>query len=66
MGTNILGLLAGADRRLYLSFAAYFEASPHAWQTEAVAVAVFRGGAGMNTGPYFHLHIGPVAPESPG
>jgi hypothetical protein len=25
----------------YLSFAAYFEASPHAWQTEAVAVAVF-------------------------
>jgi hypothetical protein len=25
----------------YLSFAAYFEASPHAWQTEAVGVAVF-------------------------
>jgi hypothetical protein len=25
----------------YLSFAAYFEASTHAWQTEVVAVAVF-------------------------
>ena len=25
----------------YLSFAAYFEASTHAWQTEAAAVAVF-------------------------
>jgi hypothetical protein len=25
----------------YLSFAAYFEASPHAWQTEAAGVAVF-------------------------
>jgi hypothetical protein len=25
----------------YLSFAAYFEASPHAWQTEVVGVAVF-------------------------
>ena len=25
----------------YLSFAAYFEASPHAWRTEVVGVAVF-------------------------
>jgi hypothetical protein len=25
----------------YLSFAAYFGASPHAWQTEVVGVAVF-------------------------
>jgi len=25
----------------YLSFAAYFEASTHAWQTEVIAVAVF-------------------------
>jgi hypothetical protein len=27
----------------YLSFAAYFEASTHAWQTEVIAVAVFVG-----------------------
>jgi hypothetical protein len=29
----------------YLSFAAYFEASPHAWQTELVGVGVFLVGA---------------------
>jgi hypothetical protein len=26
---------------LYLSFAAYFDASPHAWQTELIGVSVF-------------------------
>jgi hypothetical protein len=34
---SFLGVIAA----FYLSFAAYFGASPHAWQTEVVGVAVF-------------------------
>jgi uncharacterized protein DUF6010 len=41
MGTDILGVFPCRDCRLYLSFAAYFGASTHAWQTELIGVAVF-------------------------
>src|SRR5499425_3496784 len=35
--TSFLAVIAA----FYLSFAAYFEASTHAWQTELVGVAIF-------------------------
>src|SRR5262245_38094026 len=41
MGTDIMGLFPYRYCRFYLSFAAYFEASAHAWHTEVVAVAIF-------------------------
>ena len=41
MGTDFLGLFPCVIAAFYLSFAAYFGASPHAWQTEVVGVAVF-------------------------
>jgi hypothetical protein len=38
----------------YLSFAAYFGASPHAWQTEVIGVAVFFICCGWAVFPSYH------------